>query len=168
MKALLSNRPFPLLSVPQIIQQYYQVWYSRAALVFHELSPRALGMITGKEKGRGRHPCQYSSSEGVVNAPDSFKLIWQEDLEIAQTDLPLYNLRKHRSTPEPSLSNTVYLNTTTCVKQHSFKLIILLKWSIPSLGKKKYSRLIAAAKWSQKCFQKVCYLQHNLCYFSTN
>lgn len=124
------------------------VWYISVALMVYRLLPGPRVWLKAWKRGRDRNPCQCSLSEGVVNAPDSLKLIWQEELEIAQTDLSLCSLRKHRSTPKPSLSNTVYLNRTTCVKQHSFKPIILLTWNSPLLGQ-KYSTLIAAAKQIQ-------------------
>lgn len=86
------------------------------ALMVYRLLPGPRVWLKAWKRGRDRDPCQCSSSEGVVNAPDSLKLIWQEELELAQTDLSLCALRKHGSTPKPSLSNTVYLNRTTCVK----------------------------------------------------
>lgn len=75
------------------------VWYVSAALVVYRLLPGPTVSLKAWKRGRDRNPCQWSSSEGAVNAPDSLKLIWQEELEIAQTDLSLCSLRKHRSTP---------------------------------------------------------------------
>jgi len=75
------------------------VWYVSAALVIYKLPPGPRVWLKAWKRGRNRNPCQCSSSEGVVNAPDSLKLISQEELETAQTDLSLCSLRKHRSTP---------------------------------------------------------------------